>query len=167
MNYIIRLAVENDCKELSKLKKLVWETTYRGIYPDEKLDNYDYEKNEETFRKIINNNDIELYVIESNGNIIGYMDYGKPSTPFRDYKQEIGLLYLLKDYQKKGIGKKLFLLAYSKMKNKGYNNFFVSCNKYNLQAQKFYESMGGKIVHVDEDAIDKSISKIKYHFDIN
>jgi hypothetical protein len=50
-NYNIRLATESDCMELSKLKHKIWNTTYRGIYPDEKIDNFDYEKNKNTFMK--------------------------------------------------------------------------------------------------------------------
>jgi len=167
MDYKIRLAVATDCKNLSKLKRLVWESTYRGIYPDEKIDGYDYKKNEERFLEIINNKDVELYVVESNDKLVGYMDYGKPYRPFDDYEQEIGLLYLLSDYQRKGIGKKLFQLAYGNIKNKGYNSFFISCNKYNIPAQKFYECMGGKIICVDEDSDNKAEVQIKYHFDIN
>ena len=45
MSYIIRLAKEEDCNELSKLKPDVWNETYRGIYDDNKIDNFDYKKN--------------------------------------------------------------------------------------------------------------------------
>ena len=59
MDYKIRLATIDDCNELSNLKHDVWVSTYRGIYPDEKLDNFDYEKNAKTVRKIIENPEIE------------------------------------------------------------------------------------------------------------
>ena len=112
MNYIIRLATINDCDELSRLKQKVWNETYRGIYSDEKIDNFDYKKNSEKFLNIINNPNIELYVVEDNNKLVGYMDYGKPYRPYKDYEQEIGLLYLLKEYQGNGIGRKLFSLAH-------------------------------------------------------
>ena len=56
MDYKIRLARVEDCTELSKLKHDTWNETYRGIYSDEKIDNYDYEKNKKKFidLKIIN-----------------------------------------------------------------------------------------------------------------
>ena len=71
MNYNIRLSTEEDCDELSKLKHDIWETTYRGIYPDDKIDNFDYDKNKNSFINIINNPDIELYVVEDKEKIIG------------------------------------------------------------------------------------------------
>jgi len=40
-----RKADLNDCLELAILKGQVWNTTYKGIYPDEKLSGYDVAKN--------------------------------------------------------------------------------------------------------------------------
>lgn len=166
MGYVIRLASENDCDILSRLKRDIWETSYRGIYPDDKIDNFDFDKNRNSFLKIVYNPDIELYVVEDEGKLIGYMDFGVPFRPFGEYKQEIGLLYVLKQYQGKGIGRELFNLAFDKIKQNGYDEFFISCNKYNLAARSFYEKMGGKIIHVDEDNEDKSIPQVKYLYKI-
>ena len=161
MNYIIRLANKNDCQELSNLKHIVWEETYRGIYSDNKIDNFDYEKNKEKFLNMILNQNIELYVVEVNGKLIGYMDCGRPYRPYKNYEQEIGLLYLLKEYQRKGIGKKLFNIAYNRIKENGYNEFFICCNKYN-SAKEFYKKMGGIIDKIDNDNVDKSIPQIYF-----
>lgn len=166
MNYNIRLANIDDCVELSRLKHDIWNTTYRGIYSNEKIDNYDYEKHANSFITKINNLDIKLYVVEYDGILIGYMDYGTPLRSFGDYEQEIGLLYVKKEYQGMGIGKVLFNLAYDNIKNNGYDEFFISCNKYNVAAQKFYEKMGGEIIYVDEDNEDKSIPQVYYLYKI-
>lgn len=166
MNYKIRLATISDSHTLAPLKQKVWETTYRGIYPDEKLDNYNIEEQTNKFKKIIENEKINLYVVEVNNSIVGYMSCGEPMRPFQDYEQEIGLLYIMKEHQGNGIGKKLFLMAYEDIKKKGYHKFFISCNKYNKNAQKFYEAMGGKVVEVDDDFDDKSCPQIKYHYDV-
>ena len=63
-------------------------------------------------------------------------------------------------------GKRLFLVANDSFKKDGYNNFFINCNKYNESAQRFYEKMGGKVVVVDEDCLDKSEAQIHYHYDV-
>ena len=166
MSYIIRLATKKDCDELSKLKQQVWNETYRGIYDDEKIDNYDYEKHSQKFLNIINEPNINLYVVLDNDRIVGYMDYGIPYVPYKEYKQEIGLLYLLKDYQRKGIGKELFNIATKKIKENGYNEFFVYCNKYNTNAQEFYKKMGGVIDNIEEDNTDKSIPQVVFIYKI-
>lgn len=168
LNYNIRLATLSDCKLLSQVKQKMWNETYRGIYSDEIIDSFNYKDAENTFKKILNNKDILLYVVESNNSIVGYMSVGVPVWKFRDYKQEIGLLYLRRSVQRIGIGKKLFELAQSIIKENGYSCFFVSCNKYNLNARKFYEKMGGKLVYEDDDNSNenKRFIQAKYHFDI-
>ncbi len=162
MNYLIRLAKEEDSKELAKLKHSIWETTYRGIYADEKIDNFDYKKSEDKFIDMVKNPNVKIYVVEDNDILVGYMEYGKPYRPYLDYKNEIGLLYIKKKYQGMGIGKELFKLAYNRMKEKGITEFFISCNKYNISAQKFYKKMGGLIIEVDEDNEDKAIPQVYF-----
>lgn len=168
MNYKIRLANEKDIKNLAILKQKVWNETYRGIYSDDIIDNFDYEQAEERFLNIFNNDKISLYVVESNNELVGYMDVGIPIMKFENYQQEIGLLYLRKAFQKKGIGRELFILGYNEIKNNGYNEFFISCNKYNTNARKFYEKMGGKLVQEDDDNKhpNKRFIQVKYHYDI-
>lgn len=166
MDYKIRLARKDDCKKLSKLKYDVWVTTYRGIYSDEKIDNFDLVKNEKKFLKIIENPNVNLYVAECNGEIVGYMSCGEPIRKFEDFKQEIGLLYIRKDHQGQGLGRKLFEIGYREIKSKGVKKFFISCNKYNFNAQKFYEKMGGKIILADPDDEDKSCPQVKFLYNI-
>ncbi len=166
MNYKIRLANKNDINNLAILKQKVWDETYRGIYDDDIIDNFDYEKEKKVFQSILENENILLYVVESNDTLVGFMDVGEPVRKFKDYKQEIGLLYLTKDFQKMGIGRKLFNLGYDKIKSNGYDSFFISCNKYNTNARQFYEKMGGKLITVDEDNANKRSVQVKYHYDI-
>lgn len=166
MDYKIRIATKDDIKNLAVLKQRLWSETFRGIYSDDLIDKFDYEKEEENFLNIINNDNISLYVVESNKELVGYMDVGVPIRGFDNYEQEIGLLYLRKDFQRRGIGKELFNLGYSEIKNKNYNRFFISCNKYNTNARKFYEKMGGKLIAEDEDNDNKRIVQVKYHYDI-
>ena len=151
-----RKAVLEDCLELSILKGQVWNTTYKGIYPDEKLSGYDIAKNESIFQNIVCNPDIELFVALDNQKIVGLMTCGKPYRPFMDFQQEIGLLYILKEYQRKGIGKTFFEIARNQMKANRYTKFFLSVNSKNFDAQKFYEAMGGVTIYQDEVSIKYS-----------
>lgn len=162
----IRLAIEEDCGSLSILKQRVWSETYQGIYSDERINNYDYDKNREKFKNIILSEDVSLYVVENDSEIIGYMSVGVPVRKYSNYEQEIGLLYLRKDYQGLGIGKRLFKLACKIIKDNNYKEFFVSCNKYNLGAREFYLKMGGELVDENPDSCEKHLVQVKYHYDI-
>ena len=165
-NLSIRLANYSDCTILALLKKEIWETTYRGIYPDEKIDNYNYIENEKKFKDFVDNPKQHLYVLLDNDKIIGYIEFGLPFRPFNNYKQEIGLFYIKKEYQRTGIGKTLFYFAFNYIKNTGVDKFFISCHKYNLNAQKFYEKMGGKVVQIDDDCDNNGFPHIKYEYTI-
>lgn len=164
--YEIRKANYSDCQKLSLLKQEIWETTYRGIYPDEKINNYNYAENEIKFKKIIDNPNQNLYVATDNNNIIAYIEFGEPSRPFQDYSQEIGLFYIKKEYQRQGLGKKLFDLAYHSIKDTGVDKFFISCHKYNFNAQEFYKKMGGTIVKTDDDTPNNNLPQVKFSYSI-
>ena len=58
----------------------------------------------------------------------------------------------------------VFSLNY--IKNTGVNNFFISCHKYNFNAQKFYKKMGGKIIKIDEDSDNNGLPQIKFEYKI-
>ena len=160
----IRIARDEDCRSLATLKRRVWETTYRGIYPDEKLDKYDIDLNENKFKNMIKQKSQKLFVVLNESEIIGYMSCGKIMRAFDEHTHDIGLLYLAKEYQGKGIGLDLFQFAKMELKNQGVTEFIVSCNKYNLPAQHFYKKMGGKIIKIEEDNEDKSIPQVKFQF---
>ena len=166
MDYTIRLATEDDTLGLSRLKYQMWEENYRGIYPEWKFEQYDEDEQQEKFNHLILDPNIQLFVVELDTKLIGYMSFGTPYRTFGDYQQEIGLLYLLRKYHHHGIGKELFMLAKKAIKDKGYTEFFVSCNKYNQLGRTFYEKMGGVIIHEDLDDEDRSTVQVKFHFDI-
>lgn len=158
----IVLATTEMSSELARIKRQVWETTYRGIYPDYKFDNFNYEKETEKFSNMIDDPQIAFYVAKYNNNIIGYMAIGK-SPRNRDSKtNEIILLYLLQEFQGLGLGKQFFNIAKENLKIDGSDCFIVYYNKYNIKAHAFYKKMGCKILSIDEDDEDKSLPQIKF-----
>lgn len=155
-----RLAEYKDCLDLAIVKKQVWNTTYRGIYPDESLNNFDIDRNVTIFEKIIDNPNINLFVVFDREIVIGFMDIGSPFKPYMNFKQELGLLYILEEYQRRGIGKLLLNVARDIVRANGYNEFLVSCKRKNVNGQRFYEAMGGIKINID-DLIN---TEIKYKF---
>ena len=149
------------CCKIAGVKRQVWETTYRGIYPDGKLDNFSIEKETEKFRSIVNSADINLYVAIVEDRIVGYMAVGKNPRHIEAESDEIVLLSILKEWQGQGIGKALFEFAKNQLKDMG-DHFILYCNKYNLPAQAFYKKMGCKVLSVDDDNSDRSIPQIKF-----
>jgi predicted acetyltransferase len=148
----MRKAVISDCNRLSKVKHDVWLTTYKGIYDDNELDNYDYEYHKTKFENKIE----ELYVIEDLDNIIGYFSFGVPRHKYLDHTHCINSLYILDKYQRKGIGREVFKYINDYCASNNINKYFVNCNKYNEKALGFYLKMGGVITKLDDSEMDKA-----------
>ena len=152
MNIVIRKAKESDCKQLSIIKKQVWNDTYRGIYSDEKLDNFEYHKHEEKFKSNIDG----LYVILEEEKLIGYFSFSYPRYEYKNYAYSLNSLYLLSCYKRKGIGRKVFEFIDNYCKENLINGFYTNCNKYNENALNFYLKMGGKVTNLVDEGEDKS-----------
>ena len=149
-NVIVRRAKLGECQELARIKGEVWKTTYRGIYADAALDNYDVEKNTRILEQIWNTPGIELFLAEVDGKIVGLMTCGNLYKPVEGFDQEVGLLYILKEYQRIGIGRKFLNTAAEIVRRNGYDRFLVSVNSRNLDAIRFYERTGGFEIHGED-----------------
>lgn len=147
-------------------KKQIWEETYRGIYPDTKIDQYQMEEQMAKRRAYLKQEEVFLYGVFEWQELIAYVSYGKARVPFDHDEYEIGLLNIRKAYRKQGLGKRLFLFACERLWQKT-DHFFVSCNRYNENARKFYEHVGGVCMQVDEWQQDRSKVQVKYHFEKN
>ena len=97
-------------------------------------DKYVFEMN---LKNKINNN--EIYVIEINRKIVGWLRYNL----FWDNIPFMNMVYILDEYQKMGIGKMLVKYWEKEMKKNGYNNVLTSTQS-NEEAQHFYRRLGYK-----------------------
>lgn len=148
------------CREIALVKRQVWESAYRGIYPDSRIDSFDIDKEAEKFARLVFADDIKLYVAVVDGRIVGYMAYGKNPRHPEAEDNELVLLSVIKEYQGKGIGRMMFEFGKDRLKRVG-NSFLIYCNKYNVKAQEFYKAMGCEVLSVDDDNPDRSIPQIK------
>lgn len=138
-----RLADPSDCRALAELKGKVWNTTYAGIYPQERLRGYDVAHNERIFASIIANPAIELHIATDEGHIVGFMTCGSLFKPRPGFQREIGLLYILQSHQRRGIGRGFFAIARERFRRDGVPRFIVAVNRLNQPALAFYRAMGG------------------------
>ncbi len=137
-------ATVSDAETLAKVRQLVWKQTYRGIYPDEKLDRYDLalytDHDREKLADVANH-----YYLFLNGNTcVGYFSFGPYHYgKYKDFALCINHLYLLEGYKGLGLGRKAFDLIMDHCRKQGIDKFFCGCNANNLPAIGFYRHMGG------------------------
>ena len=149
---------ENDVMEILNLRKQIWSTTYRGIYPDSMIDDFDYAWHMDKEMKRVSSPEYATYFITKDEFNIGYLTIRKTD------KVILRSLYILEEYQHQGIGKLAFAFINKYCKDYGVNSFICHCVPDNKNARLFYEKMGGKIIGKDLDNEESWMNSIIYQF---
>ena len=156
-----RIAEQKDASTLAATRKKVWDATYRGIYPDEMIDQYDLPAFAEKDYKRISNPENKVWLAMDGEDCVGYLVVGPCGFGrYKDFDFCLNSLYFLPPYQNMGLGRKAFGMTVAECRRRGLNRFFCSCNSHNHNAMGFYEHMGGVLgaqslghEHRAEDAV--------------
>lgn len=153
-----KTAVPGDEAVLSRLRQRCWAATYRGVYPDAMIDQFDYTWHEARDLARIANPQFDVFLILQDDLPIGYMVIRHTTPPF------LYSLYLLPEYQRQGIGRKAFayMLRYCAGQNQPF--FLCHCQPENHGALAFYHSMGGTIIARDETNEEAFMNSVTLRF---
>ena len=151
-------ATENDAIAIVELRKQIWSTTYRGIYPDCMIDNFDYPWHKEKELQRIRRSDYAVYLITIDNLNIGYLTTRKTDII------TLQSLYIVDEYQHQGIGKQAFDFIVKYCKENNAHTFICHCVPENRNARLFYEKMGGRIVGEDLDNEESWMNSVIYRF---
>lgn len=135
---------ESQADTLGQLRQKAWASAYRGIYPDDMIDRFDYAWHKERDLLRIRSPKFDHYFIQQNGIPVGYL------TLKKDQVLILYSLYLLPEAQKQGIGKQAFSFVRQYCEAHGFQGFCCHCQPDNRNAMGFYEHMGGCITARDE-----------------
>jgi len=144
----IRSVKSTDIKDLAKVHVDTWKTTYKGIVSDEFLQKLSYDEREKLWSTFLKEENINrfIFVVENEfGIVIGFAIGGLERTNNPSYKGELWGIYILKEYQKKGIGKALVKKIIETLLNLNITSMLVWVLKDNPY-RSFYENLGGIIV---------------------
>ncbi|MGE8001361.1 N-acetyltransferase family protein [Lysinibacillus sp. NPDC093190] len=143
----IRKANIEDAIGIGKVHVDSWRTTYKGILPDDFLNNLSYEQRTELWKKNISDATNYVLVAENEQNeIIGFATGGTRKTNSIPNATDLTSIYLLEEYQGKGIGKQLLKEMFAYFKQKGYEKVFVEVLAEN-KTRDFYEYYGAQYVN--------------------
>ena len=128
----------DDIDKISHIYALSWKTAYRGLIPDDFLDNI----SETRWSPLLRAESSRLVLALENGKPIGVSTY----CAARDEKMkgwgEIVSLYLLPTHYRKGIGTKLFSAVVAELMSEGYSDIYLWVLENNQTARAFYEKNG-------------------------
>lgn len=143
----IRRAQESDALSLAKVHVDSWHAAYRGLVLDSFLQGFTYQRKTEHFRQFLATNSGETYLVEENGNVMGFLTLGacRDSDLDADRTGEIWGIYISPAHWRKGLGKSLLEKAQSLLKSRGYKEAVLWVLEGNQQARRFYEAMGFRL----------------------
>jgi ribosomal protein S18 acetylase RimI-like enzyme len=135
-NFRFRKANLKDSTGLAYVHVHSWRTTYEGIVSHEYLQSLSIEEREQKWVQILSGSH-HTYVCEvDDGKIVGFVSFGKERSG--EFEGELYAIYLLEEYQGKGIGKELFGIAATGLKKQGYNSMWVWVLKENPSKHFYY-----------------------------
>ncbi|MBA3784391.1 MAG: 3-deoxy-manno-octulosonate cytidylyltransferase [Acidobacteria bacterium] len=143
---VYRKANVEDALAVAKVHVESWHKSFAGIVPQEFLDNLTVEKREQAFRQRFGEANHKMFVAETaKDGIIGFADFGAARESNFAFEAELYAIYLLREFQGKGIGENLFKLCQKEMSANGFNSMYLIALEVSPY-KSFYEKMGGKIV---------------------
>lgn len=145
----IRKARPSDANGVARVQVDAWQTTYKGIVPDDYLSAMTYTNREQKWKEIITSQSVFVAETEADG-VVGFSNGGKERTgKYKEYTGELYALYVLKEYQRKGIGKLLLRAVIDYLINNNLFSMTVAVLEENPSRQ-FYESFGAKRIDTIE-----------------
>lgn len=140
----IREVKWTDAEGIARVHVDSWKTTYKGIIPDEFLNQLSYEKRTALWVKNIESPDNYILIAEDdNSKIVGFAVAGRRESNQVKNGGDVTAIYILDEFQGKGIGKKLIQELFVHFKENGYQKIFVEVLEDN-HSRYFYEKMGAK-----------------------
>ena len=161
----VRRASVEDAPIIARTRRIVWEETYRGIYPDFMLDQYDMEAHAAKDAARIAMPQHRYYVFMDGQRCVGYMSFGPYNYGvYKDFSLCLNSLYVCNGYKGIGIGRQTFAILREYASSHGIPKFFCGCNVHNLKAQSFYRHMGGIDGHISTGHENPSEDIIHFEF---
>jgi len=140
------------------INNLSYIAEYTGWYESSEDEAQDLLDHKELPKNGVKEND-RVFIIKKNGDYVGYCKLyeGAMNDP---YKVFLGYMGIMKNYQKKGIGREVYRVLEEEIKSSGYNVIRLNVGTRNIEALAFWIRNGYRNI----------VSEIKYEngfMDIN
>lgn len=144
----IREARREDAEGIAKVHVRSWQTTYRGLISDTYLSRLTVDQRLRNWLRTFDSlkPGEPVYVAETGeGEIVGFSSGGRNRSDDGRYDGELYAIYLLREYQGMGLGKRLFDAVMTALRTDGCASMMLWVLRDN-PALAFYESRGGRVV---------------------
>jgi L-amino acid N-acyltransferase YncA len=166
---VIREATAADIPKIARVHVDSWRTTYAGIVPAIFLASMSYEDFEARWYGWMGDPGGHgiFYVAElPSGRIVGFASGGpRREEQYPEYEGELFAAYLLREHQRKGLGRRLIGAVAQGLAAKGRHSMLAWVLAEN-PSRPFYEAMGGKLLGTQEIEIGgATLEEVAYGWD--
>ena len=150
-SFIFRDATRDDIPELGKLHAITWAQTYNTENPNIQLRQYQWKK---AFTEENDGSWFCILVVNKGNELVGFAK-GKINKDknSRIMQGDLNKIYLLSDYQRMGLGTKLFALVVKRFLSLGVTNMTLFGIPQNPSCY-FHEAMGGERLYNKKGEFD-------------
>jgi len=158
----IRPAKRSDLPSVAAVHVDSWQRSFAGIAPDEFLASMTVQKRLNAYSERECRDRYEMLVVEHpTDGIVGFADFGTPKLN-GGYDAQIFSIYFLPEYQRKGLGARLFKRCVDKMLRDDVKSLCLDSLEVSPY-RSFYDKLGGRVVAHDGHKLgDKDFETVIY-----
>ena len=148
MAIAIRRAAPRDAPAIARVRIDCWRVAYRGLVPDAYLDGMQVDESTALWDRVLTaeQNDTSVFVAEHDGDVIGFSAGNMLQEPRFDLNAELSAVYLRREFQHAGIGRRLVATVARAQREHGATGLIAWVIAGNKRARAFYESLGGTLL---------------------
>jgi GNAT superfamily N-acetyltransferase len=160
----IRRAFASDARSIAEVHVTAWRETYCGIVPDSYLDGLSVDEREALWRRLDtpSHPGFAFVAVNGAGRVLGFASGGPRRDGPDEYAGELNAIYLLRDVQGRGIGRRLVAAVARELAARGMRSMLLWVFTEN-PARGFYEALGGKLLTAQQFEIEGvTITEVSY-----
>ena len=140
----IRKGLSTDLQKVSEIHIRAWKSAYKGILPDEMLDQLNMGRRIQGWQMILEKEQGQLFVLEVGEELVGFTHIEAARDKGLDVKNvgEMTSIYLEPESVGRGFGKALLEYSLDKLRQSHFTQMSLWVLKDNKLAKDFYERNG-------------------------
>lgn len=162
---VIRPARAEDAAGIARVHVLSWRSTYQGILPERYLGSLSFGGREREWRQHLTESaskQITLVADAGESGIVGFAEGGPEREGVAGFDGELNALYILKDWQRRGLGRQLVTAFARELDRRGHKAMIIWVLARN-PSREFYMALGGVEVAKELEVVGTTVhEKVAY-----
>ena len=145
---LIRPAAPDDASAIARVRVESWRTTYKGMIPESYLAGMKVEDSAALWHKVLTAgaSTTSVFVAQTDAGIVGFASGNMLSEPKHGLDAELSAVYLFREAQRTGIGRRLVANVAAAQRSFGATGLIVWVIAGNKPARAFYEKLGAELL---------------------